>query len=321
MKLSVVIPAFNEIENLRITLPRLAEVLKKCPLVTDYEFIVVDDHSTEPMYEALESLQDPRVHCLRLSRQGGSHIALRAGLAATGGDAVLCISADGQEDPAAIPAMLEHWQSGAHIVWGLRFERSGESFLLKTFSLLFYRMLAMLTESKGSIDLSRADFYLLDRRVVDALNSLREANSSLFGLVAWIGYRQDFVEYERRERQIGKSKWRFRARMRLAKDWVIAFSGIPLKVMTVMGFAVAALGMLYALWVMGVAIFGEPIQGWASIMVVVLIIGGLQMAMLGIMGEYLWRTLEETRQRKLYFIEKSTVHAPAISLPNTLELR
>jgi dolichol-phosphate mannosyltransferase len=157
--------------------------------------------------------------------------------------------------------------------------------------------------------------------VVDALNSLQEANSSLFGLVAWIGYQQDYVEYERRERQIGKSKWRFRARMRLAKDWVIAFSGIPLKVMTVMGFAVAALGMLYALWVMGVAIFGEPIQGWASIMVVVLIIGGLQMAMLGIMGEYLWRTLEETRQRKLYFIEKSTEHAPAISLPRTLELR
>jgi glycosyltransferase involved in cell wall biosynthesis len=321
MKLSVVIPAFNETENLRLTLPRLVEVLKQCPRVTDYEFIVVDDHSTEPMYEALEALQDPRVHCLRLSRQSGSHIALRAGLAATGGDAVLCISADGQEDPAAIPAMLEKWHAGAHIVWGLRYQRSGESFLLKTFSLLFYRMLALLTESKGSIDLSRADFYLLDRRVADALNSLREANSSLFGLVAWIGYRQDFVEYERRDRQIGKSKWRFRARMRLAKDWVIAFSGIPLKVMTVMGFAVAALGMLYALWVMGVAIFGEPIQGWASIMVVVLIIGGLQMAMLGIMGEYLWRTLEETRQRRLYFIEKSTAQAPAISLSSALELR
>lgn len=306
--ISVVIPAFNETENLRLSLPRLREALAASGLAPDYEIIVVDDHSSEPLYETLSALNDPKLHCIRLSRRSGSHIALRAGLAASRGEAVLCISADGQEDPSVIPAMLQKWQDGNQVVWGLRRERNEEGLLQKIFSLVFYRLLALLAESNSSrIDLSRADFYLLDRRVVKALNVLPENNTSLFGLIAWIGYQQDSVEYDRRERAVGHSKWKFRSRLRLAKDWVIAFSGLPLKAMTVLGFTVSAIGMLYALFILGNAIFGKPVQGWSSLMIVTLVLGGLQMAMLGVIGEYLWRTLEETRRRALYFVEKSTL--------------
>lgn len=312
MILSIVIPAYNESENIPHTIAGLQESLSAYAPADEVEIIVVDDHSSEPMYEKLESLNDPNVHCIRLSRRSGSHVALRAGLAASRGDAILCISADAQEDPAAVPQMLDKWRQGAQVVWGLRYERSGESLAQKYFSLAFYKMLSTMTESaKDGIDLSRADFYLLDRQVVDCLNRLQENNTSLFGLIAWIGFKQDFIEYERRERRFGKSKWKFRARMRLAKDWIIAFSGLPLKAMTYVGFTVAALGMLYAAFILiRTIIFGVPISavaGWTSLMIVVLVLGGLQMAMLGVVGEYLWRTLEETRRRSLYFVEKSTI--------------
>ncbi len=317
--LSIVIPAYNEAENLRRTLPQMREALRQSGM-TDYEFIVVDDHSSEPLFESLAELNDPHIHCIRLSRRSGSHTALRAGLGASRGSAALCISADGQEDPAAIPLMVEKWREGNQIVWGLRSQRSGEGLFQKYFSLLFYKLLATLTEGgQSGIDLNRADFYLLDRRVVNGLNALPENNSSLFGLIAWIGYRQAYVEYERRERAVGKSKWKFRARMRLAKDWIIAFSGLPLKSMTILGFIVAGLGFLYAMWILiNSLLFGNPVEGWASLMTTVLVLGGLQMAMLGIIGEYLWRTLEETRRRALYFVEKSTFETEAPA-PFTVE--
>jgi dolichol-phosphate mannosyltransferase len=309
--LSIVIPAYNETENILITIADIRQALIRSGHGS-VEFIVVDDHSNEPMYEYLVSGNMSDIHCIRLSRRSGSHIALRAGLAAAKGDAVLCISADGQEDPTAIPLMLEKWYGGAHVVWGLRRERCGESFLQKTFSLLFYRLLTLMTGcSKNGTDLSRADFYLLDRKVVDAINTLQENNSSLFGLVAWIGYEQTSVEYHRRARLSGCSKWKFRSRMRLAKDWIIAFSGLPLKLMTGLGFSVACMGLFFAVFIaVKTILIGTPVQGWASTMIVILLLGGLQMAMLGVVGEYLWRTLEESRQRALYFVEKSTLPHP-----------
>ena len=146
----------------------------------------------------------------------------------------------------------------------------------------------------------------MDRKVVDAITACRETNTSLFGMIAWIGFKQGYIEYERRQRHSGRSKWNLRSRIRLAKDWIIAFSGIPLKLLTIIGFSVACVGFVYAFTVViRSIIFGSPVQGWSSVMTAILVLGGGQMMMLGILGEYLWRTLDESRNRPGYFVEKS----------------
>jgi polyisoprenyl-phosphate glycosyltransferase len=300
--ISVIVPALNESANIRPLIDKLIlQFQQPC------EIIIVDDHSSDDTYEQVEQLNLPNVYAIRLSRRSGSHVALRAGLLQATGDAVLCISADGQDNPAVINQMLSKWTAGQQIVWALREKRENEAFMQKYFSLAFYSLLRMLVvEQARNIDLARADFYLLDRLVVDSINSCPERNSSLFGLIAWMGFRQDYVEYERLERLSGKSKWNFRSRLRLAKDWIIAFSGLPLKMMTWIGFSVAVLGLLYAGFIFNRALTGYPVQGWASLMILVLVLGGFQMTMAGITGEYLWRTLDETRNRPLFFVEKNS---------------
>jgi dolichol-phosphate mannosyltransferase len=302
----VVIPSFNESDNIINTIEEIKDVIEKKIFSKKYEIIVTDDHSTDNTYQIVESFNDVRIKCIRLSRRSGSHIALRAGIANARGDAVLCISADGQDDPNVLEEMLKKLHEGAQIVWALRKKRK-ESFLIKRSVLIFYRTLELLTNTKKSeIDLSRADFYLLDKKVVDAINHCPERNTSLFGLINWLGFKQDYVEFERRKRKFGKSKWDFRKRLHLAKDWIIAFSGLPLKLMTIVGILVSIIGFLYAIDIIISAIRGITVPGWASIMVVILILGGFQMIMFGIVGEYLWRNLEESRRRPLYFIEKTT---------------
>ena len=311
--LSIVIPAYNEADNIGETLAELIACLEDClPAAAggQFEIIVVDDHSDDGTFQAVEGASDPRVACIRLSRRCGSHTALRAGLKQASGDAVICVSADGQDDPTALPAMLARWRAGAHIVWALRQTREDERGLQRLFSGWFYKLLQRMADpganQSAAVDLSRADFYLLDRRVVDAVNGCPERNTSLFGLIAWSGFRQEAVEYVRRPRRHGQPKWSFGSRFRLAKDWIIAFSGLPLRLMTIFGFLVAAFGFLYAVVLFFRAFYGEPLPGWSSLMVVVLVLGGLQAAMLGVIGEYLWRTLDEARNRGLYFIETST---------------
>ncbi len=304
--LSVIIPAFNESDNIKSTIKETQDTIEKKCLSKEFEIIIIDDHSEDNTFDIVESFNDTRIICIRLSRQSGSHIAVRAGIAHAKGDGVLCISADGQDDPNVLEEMLKKWQAGAHIVWALRKSRK-EAFFIKWPALIFYKTLELLTNTnKSEIDLSRADFYLLDKKVVDAINHCPERNTSLFGLSNWLGFRQDYVEFERRKRKFGKSKWDFRKRLHLAKDWIIAFSGLPLKLMTIVGILVSIIGFFYAIDRIISAIRGNTVPGWASIMVVILILGGFQMTMFGIVGEYLWRNLEESRRRPLYFIEKST---------------
>ena len=150
---------------------------------------------------------------------------------------------------------------------------------------------------------------LLDCRVVEAVNACPEKNTSLFGLIAWMGFRQGTVEYRRQERRSGSSKWNFRSRAQLALDWIVGFSGLPLRLMTVVGAGVSLVGLIYAIHIVRNLFAGNPPEGWSSTMIVILVIGGLQMAMLGIIGEYLWKNLDESRRRPLFFIEKSTFDA------------
>lgn len=306
MFLSIIIPAYNESENIKATLQELKTALSNLVLIDDYKIIVVDDHSDDGTYDCVLAMQEARVQCLRLSRRSGSHVALRAGLSSAQGDAALCMAADGQDDPRVFSLMLEKWVQGVHVVWALRRVRR-ESFWVQAFAGLFYWTLNKLNGSPSStIDLSRADFFLLDRNVTRAIMDCQERNTSLFGLMAWLGFKQDAVIYDRRERRKGISGWNFRTRFRLAVDWIVAFSGVPLKLMTVIGILVAAAGFLYALFIIIHAFVGHPVEGWASTMVVILVLGGLQMMMLGVIGEYLWRNLDETRKRPLYFIERQT---------------
>lgn len=308
MNLSVVIPAYNESSNIKITLAELLSTIERTPDIDKVQIIVVDDHSSDETFDIVAQVNDPRISCLRLSRRSGSYTALRAGLKEADGDAVLCISADGQDDPSCIRAMLKKWRNGARIVWALRKSRKDEPWHIKKPAEMFYKVLGWTGgHSDSPVDLSRADFCLLDRIVVDAINTCDERNTSIFGLIIWAGFTHDFVEYERRKRMFGRSKWNFQSRMNYAKDWIIAFSGLPLKLMSVMGILVAILGFLYAVYIIiDVVFFSKPVEGWASTIVTVLFLGGIQMIMLGIIGEYLWRNIEESRKRPLCFIEKKT---------------
>lgn len=305
MHLSIVIPAYNEALNIPLIVSKSVQNIESCTAIKQYEIIVCDDHSSDHTYEAVKNINNPSVKCIRLSKRSGSHSAIRAGLANSKGDVVLCISADGQDDPAVLPKMIEKVQQGFQIVWGVRTNRD-EPFLNKQFALIFYKLLSYFVANENNIDLANADFYLLDRRVVNALNSCQERNTSLFGLIAWIGFKQAEVKYERKERTIGKSKWNFNSKMKLAFDWIMAFSGIPLKIISLLGVLIASLGFIYALVIILLSLFNYTTPGWAETAILILLLGGIQMIMIGVVGEYLWRTLDETRKRPLYFIEQAS---------------
>lgn len=305
MNLSVVIPAYNESGNIEATLNELHGALKKIADITNAEFIIVDDHSSDDLFEAVRGMSEIKTTYLKLSKRSGSHVALRAGMDEARGDAVLAISADGQEDPSCIKDMVGKWLNGSKVVWALRRDRKNEPWYIRKPSQLFYRVLFWLGGVKNmDIDLSMADFFLLDKNVVAALKSCPERNTSLFGLIAWAGFSHDSVEYERRLRRSGKTKWSLRTRFRLAKDWIVAFSGLPLKLITAGGLFFALLGFLFGAYLVGNVMFGNPVPGWTSLMVAILVIGGVQMVMLGVTGEYIWRNLDESRRRPLYFIEQ-----------------
>ncbi len=307
MQLSVVIPAYDEVLNIPYTINEILEVLKKMKFEANYEIIVVDDHSTDDTFLKVSELRNPQIKCMRLSKRSGSHIALRAGIKSAKGDYVLIFSADGQHDPACLPEMIEKLRIGANVVWAYRKNRKNELWVLRKFAELFYKTLIWMggVENKA-IDMSRADFFMIDKKVIDAINSFDEQHIAIFGLIVWVGFKHDFIVYERRLRRSGKSKWSFKRRLSIAMDWILSFSGLPLKLMIVVGTMFALFSFIYGIIVIVNALVGRPIQGWSSLMVVLLLIGGIQMIMFGIMGEYIWRNLQESRKRRLYFIESST---------------
>jgi len=306
MKLSIVMPAYNEAENIMSVISELTQTIGNCLGVSSYEIIIADDHSSDDTFSLVHQLGDKNIRCIRLSRRSGSHTAIRAGLVVATGDAVLCISADGQDNPDVLSKMIEKISRGAHTVWAIRNERE-ETLKDKLAANLFYYTLKLFASEQASkIDLANADFYLLSRKSADAINLCNERNTSLFGLIIWIGFKQDSVNYDRRERINGKSKWSLKSRMKLAQDWIMAFSGIPLRFITYLGIAAAILGFIYASYIFIAAISGYTAPGWAETALLILLGGGVLMIMLGIIGEYLWRTLEETRKRPLYFLEDDT---------------
>ncbi len=303
--LSIVIPVFNEEESLPHLQTRLDALIAQ--LEMSAEVWLVDDHSTDRTPELLRELcaANERYHYIRLAANSGSHVAILAGLGQTVGDCAAILAADLQDPPELIPQMIEKWREGNHVVWAVREQREGISVMERSTATLFYWLLNRFSEVK--LPPTGADFSLLDRAVVDALLQSVGANPSMGLEVARLGFRQVEIPYVKAARQYGTSKWNLRKKLNAFADAFVTTSYMPLRAMSYIGITVSAIGFLYALLIVTLRLFNVvTVEGWAALMVVVLVFGGVQMLMLGVIGEYLWRTLEHSRQRPLYFVEESS---------------
>ena len=300
--LSLVVPAYNEAQNLQVLIPIWIKRFEILMPNHDVEIWICDDHSTDKTLELVKNFNDSRINYIRLSRRSGSHAAIRAGLSRAKGNMVLCMAADGQEDLAPLDEMMSLLDQGHHIVWAVRKKRK-ENLFVSFPAKLFYKTLSYLVNNEKGIDLAHADYYLLSEIVVKAINQCKERNTSLFGLLIWLGFSQCQVLYERKDRLSGNSKWNVKQRFKLASDWIISFSGLPLKLMSILGLVFSVSAFLYSFVIFVLWLGGFIIPGWAETIVLVLTLGGIQMLMIGILGSYVWRILDETRNRPLFFIE------------------
>ncbi len=286
--ISVVTPAFNEAANLSPLYERLRAVLDAGGVAWDWT--VVDDHSTDDTFGALQRLAaaDPRVRGCRLARNAGAHAAIGCGLAAAHGDVVIVLVADGQDPPEILPALLAAWSSGAQVVWAARTD-AAPALTSRTYYGLMRRM-----DGLSHMAPEGADCVLLDRVVVQAVQQFGEQHANLLALITWMGFRQVQVPCPRHPRVRGRSGWTLRRKVDLFVGSIVGFSPLPLRLMVYVGAGTSAGGLVYA------------VAGWSSLMAAVLLIGGLQMIMIGVLGEYLWRTLEEARRRPRFLIEATT---------------
>lgn len=303
--LTVVTPAFNEAENLPVLYDRLCQVLGAEDL--DWEWVVVDDHSRDRTFPVVAQIaaRDRRVRAIRLARNSGSHTAITCGLHHAAGDSAVLMAADLQDPPEVLPALVKKWREGAQVVWAVRNRREGEKATTVGFSRLYYWLMRRVVGIQ-EMPATGADFLLMDRRVIEAFRHFGESNASVMALVTWMGFRQTSIGYDKQARLHGKSGWSLEKKLKLVVDSVTSFTYLPIRAMSYAGFALALIGFAYALLVATRALLGYGVQGWASLMVVVLVIGGAQMIMMGILGEYLWRALDESRRRPRFLIEAAT---------------
>ena len=304
--ISIILPTYNEEGNLSELHKRLSAIARKIPQ-HNFEFIFVDDCSRDKTPDILLDIAktDDMVKTIRFSRNCGSHAAVAAGLQFCKGDLAIMLAADLQDPPEIIPQLLLEWEKGSKVVWGVRDKREGENFFTIACSRFFYFLMNRLTNV--SQPPTGADVFLIDRQVIEAFKQSPEKNTSVYMLIAWLGYPQTCISYVKEARHAGVSKWTTSKRLKLFFDSLISFSYVPLRFMSLVGTIFAFTGLLYSLVVFINALGGIPVQGWATLMIVVLLMGGFQMIMMGTLGEYLWRTYDETRGRPRYVIEKNTL--------------
>lgn len=300
--LSIITPAYNEAVNLPLLHERLCQVCDTAGI--DWEWIIVDDHSGDNTFAVIAELAktNARIHGVRFARNFGAHTAIRCGMQHAWGDCAVIMAADLQDPPETLPALLARWQGGDQVVWAVRGRREGEKASTLGFARLYYFLMRRVIGFK-EMPATGADFFLLDRRVIDALCQFNESNVSLMALITWMGFRQGQIVYDKQARLHGQSGWNLHKKLKLVVDSVTSFSYLPIRLMAYLGFIVALIGFLYAGVVIANALTGHPAEGWSSLMVVVLVVGGLQMLMMGVLGEYLWRALDEARRRPRYIVE------------------
>ncbi len=308
--LSIVVPVYNEEEVIQASYERLKKVARSlAPL--DYELIFVDDGSQDRSFPKLINLagSDPRVRIVKFSRNFGHQIAITAGIDIARGDAVVVIDADLQDPPEVIRQFVEKWEEGYDVVYGVRETREGESRMKLLTASLFYRVLKKLININIPIDVG--DFRLMSRPVVDQFKQIRERDRFVRGLVSWIGFKQIGVPYPRDKRYAGETKYPYRKMLKFALDGITSFSMVPLKMATWLGYSASLIAFLYACSALVQKVLGYTVQGWATIVVFVLFLGGVQLICLGIMGEYIGRIFNETKQRPLYIVERICGGSPA----------
>lgn len=299
--LSVVIPCYNEAETLEPLLRRTEQACASC--TKSFEILLVNDGSTDASLPRLLALKPayPQLAILNLSRNYGHQAALTAGLAYAQGARVLVMDADLQDPPELLPAMMQALDDGAEIAYGQRRSRAGESGCKRACAFLFYRLLDRLSETPLPQD--AGDFRLMSRRAVDLLNALPERNRYLRGLTSWLGLRQTPVFYDRAPRIAGLTKYPLTKMLRLAADAVTGFSVVPLRAASYIGALLGLCAFLLLIYVLRAWLAGETVQGWTSLMLVLLVIGSVQLMCLGVFGAYLGRLYTEAKQRPLFIVE------------------
>ena len=303
-RLTIVIAAFDEARALPALQPRLAAVMDQLSADgVEARVLYVDDGSGDGTWEVLRSIADgdARVALLRLSRNFGKEIALTAGLDQVTEGAAMILDADGQDPPELIPRFVAHWRDGYDDVHGTRISRAGESWAKKATAHVFYRVIQRL--AKTPVPADTGDYRLLSPRALDALRQIRERHRFMKGLFGWIGFNRIAIPYERHARIAGRSKFGFWRLWNFAIDGVTSFSTAPLRLATYVGLMTASMAFVFALWVIGKAmLYGDPVAGWPTMMAVILFLGSVQLVALGVIGEYLGRLYEESKQRPLYLV-------------------
>jgi len=316
--ISLVIPCYNEQDVIEETLDRLAQLGKS---LHDYAFeiICVDDGSRDKTYELLRAAAEtmPGLRIVKFSRNFGHQIAVTAGIDAAGGDAVVLIDADLQDPPEIVSQMIAKWEEGFDVIYGVRTSRAGESAFKQVSARGFYRFLNTLSEVP--IPLDTGDFRLMSRPVVEVLKSMPERHRFVRGMVAWIGFKQTALPYERAERFAGESKYPLRKMVRFAMDGILSFSTKPLRLAVGLGLTSAAVAMVGIAYALALRIFSSVwVEGWTALMIAVLFMGGVQLLSLGIIGEYIGRIYSEVKRRPLYIVdEKVGFEGPSLRPPKT----
>ena len=298
--LSVVAPVFNEEKVLAEFHRRAAAALKGI----DHELILVDDGSSDASPRILREIAaaDPRVRVIELSRNFGHQAALSAGLDHARGNAVVSLDSDLQDPPETIPKMVARWRDGADVVYAVRRSRGGEGRFKLASASGFYRVFGRL--ARMDAEASSGDFRLLDRRAVDVLKAMPERNRFLRGMTVWVGFTQTAVPYDRDPRHAGETKFTLRRMLRFSVDAITSFSNVPLQLATLLGFTFSLVAFLGIPVAIGMRIAGEFVPGVASVLLAVLLLGGIQLITLGIVGEYIGRIYEEVKGRPLYVVRE-----------------
>jgi polyisoprenyl-phosphate glycosyltransferase len=299
---SIVAPVFNEEETLPHFYERVIAVMDS--LGEPFELLFVNDGSRDGSFRIMQELhdKDPRVHAINFSRNFGHQVAISAGLDYAHGQAVIILDADLQDPPEVMLTLIERWKEGAEVVYAQRSRREGETRFKLLTAAAFYRVIERIT----SINIPRdtGDFRLLDRRVVDVLITMREQHRFMRGLSVWVGFRQEAVSYERRERFAGETKYPLNKMIRFSLDAITSFSHVPLQLATSFGFLLAGLSLIGIVIAIILRLLTGAIAGQASTLILVLFLGGIQLIFLGIIGEYLGRIYDEVRARPLYIVHE-----------------
>lgn len=299
---SVVVPVFNEREVIDAFYERATSALGAIESA-DYELVFVEDGGSDGTYERLIEIADadPRVRIVKFSRNFGHQIAITAGIDHARGDAVVVIDADLQDPPEVIADFVAKWEEGYDVVYGVRSDREGESQAKLLTASLFYRILRRFTSIEIPVDVG--DFRLMSARATNQFRELREKDRFVRGLVSWMGFRQIGVEYARQSRVAGETKYPYRKMVKFALDGITSFSNVPLKLATWLGYFASLLAFIYLVTVFVQKALGHTVQGWATIMVALLFMGGVQLVSLGIIGEYIGRIFNEIKPRPMYVVD------------------